>query len=235
VTPDGNDRVPGGDVNDDRAATDLKPEIAGRTWTAIERAHAEAALHESERQLAKELAGARTLQQVSTELMSESEPLTLYVKLVDAATALMRADAGSIQMLEGDGSLRLLASRHFDAQSDLHWHSVSVDSSSTCGLALARKERIVVSDVEASDIMAGTSDLDEYRRSRLRAVQSTPLVSRDGRAVGVLSTHWHDAHEPQASEFAPLRRVGPAGGGSPRPDACTDGLARARGLADGPG
>jgi two-component sensor histidine kinase len=170
--------------------------------TAVERNLAEAALHESERQLAKELAGARILQRVSTELMSESEPVALYVKLVDAAIALMAADAGSFQMLEDDGTLRLLASRHFDPQSEVHWHSVSVDSACSCGLALARNERVIVSDVEASDIMAGTSDLEEYRRSRLRAVQSTPLVARDGRAVGMLSTHWHETHEPSASEFA---------------------------------
>ena len=39
----------------------------------------------------------------STELLSESEPLALYARLVDAAMALMGADAGSFQMLEASG------------------------------------------------------------------------------------------------------------------------------------
>jgi len=37
--------------------------------------------------------------------------------------------------------------------------------------------------------LAGTDDLHEYRRSSLRAVQSTPLLTADGQVVGMLSTH----------------------------------------------
>jgi PAS domain S-box-containing protein len=44
--------------------------------------------------------------------------------------------------------------------------------------------------------MAGTRDLDEYRRSNIRAVQSTPLVSRSGQLLGMISTHWREPHQP---------------------------------------
>ncbi len=44
--------------------------------------------------------------------------------------------------------------------------------------------------------MAGTADLDEYRRSNIRAVQSTPLVSRSGQLLGMISTHWREPHQP---------------------------------------
>ena len=54
----------------------------------------------------------------------------------------------------------------------------------------------MVVDVEACDWMAGTGDLDGYRRSGIRAVQSTPLVSRSGRLLGMMSTHWHAPHQP---------------------------------------
>ncbi|HEV7928824.1 MAG TPA: ATP-binding protein, partial [Nitrosospira sp.] len=37
-------------------------------------------------------------------------------------------------------------------------------------------------------------DLDFYRVSGMRASQSTPLISREGRVVGILSTHWRDVH-----------------------------------------
>ena len=56
--------------------------------------------------------------------------------------------------------------------------------------------RIIVPDVEACDGMAGTADLDEYRRSDIRAVQSTPLVSRSGQLLGMISTHWREPHQP---------------------------------------
>ncbi len=73
---------------------------------------------------------------------------------------------------------------------------MELDSGSTCGAALAKCERVVVADVETSDFMAGTRDLDEYRRSEVRAVQSTPLVSRSGRLLGMISTHWRKPHQP---------------------------------------
>src|SRR5262249_18154388 len=52
--------------------------------------------------------------------------------------------------------------------------------------------------------MAGTPDLDESRRSNIRAVQSTPLVSRTGQLLGMISTHWREPHQP--TEHA-LRRL----------------------------
>jgi PAS domain S-box-containing protein len=54
----------------------------------------------------------------------------------------------------------------------------------------------MVPDTEACEFMAGTDDLDEYRRSDIRAVQSTPLVSRSGRLLGMISTHWREPHQP---------------------------------------
>jgi GAF domain-containing protein len=55
---------------------------------------------------------------------------------------------------------------------------------------------VVVPDIETCDFMAGTADLDEYRRSNVRAVQSTPLISRSGELLGMISTHWREPHQP---------------------------------------
>jgi PAS domain S-box-containing protein len=60
---------------------------------------------------------------------------------------------------------------------------------------------VVVSDVEACDVMADTPDQQEYRRSGIRAVQSTPLRSRSGRPLGMLSTHWRMPHRPTEEDF----------------------------------
>jgi PAS domain S-box-containing protein len=55
---------------------------------------------------------------------------------------------------------------------------------------------VVVPDIETCDFLAGTADLDEYRRSNIRAVQSTPLVSRSVQLLGMISTHWREPHQP---------------------------------------
>ncbi len=63
---------------------------------------AEAALRQSEQRLAREVAGAKTLQSISTRLISESTPESLYAQILGAAIELMASDAASVQMLAAD-------------------------------------------------------------------------------------------------------------------------------------
>jgi PAS domain S-box-containing protein len=49
--------------------------------------------------------------------------------------------------------------------------------------------------------MAGTREHLEYRRAGVRGVQSTPLRSRTGRLLGMLSTHWRTPHTPTEDDF----------------------------------
>lgn len=137
------------------------------------------------------------LQEISTLLISEDDAHALYERVLDAAISVMSADMGSMQMLyPGRGELHLLAWRGFHPESAAFWEWVRLDSGSTCGQALSSGVRVVVPDVEACDFMAGTADLDSYRKSRIRAVQSTPLLSRSGRLLGMISTHWCEPHRP---------------------------------------
>jgi signal transduction histidine kinase len=161
------------------------------------RQQAEAARQALTAQLEVELHGAVQLQQISSLLIQEGHVETLYRQILDAAVAIMRADAGSIQMREAErDALELLVWQGFHPESAAFWQQVDLESSSSCGEVLRTAQRVVVSDIEMCDVMAGTSDFEACRRSGIRAVQSTPLVSRSGRLLGVLSTHWHQPHEP---------------------------------------
>jgi len=171
-----------------------------RDITETRRAHA--ALRESEQRLAREVAGARTLHSISTRLISELTEESLFSQILDAAIELMCSDAASIQMLGQDGtSLTLLAWKNFHPCSATFWERVDAEVGSSCGVALRDNVRVLVTDVEACDFMAGTKDLEEYRRSGIRAVQSTPLQSRVGRPIGMISTHWHAPHTPTEDDF----------------------------------
>ena len=171
-----------------------------RDITETRRAHA--ALRESEQRLAREVAGARTLHSISTRLISELTEESLFSQILDAAIELMCSDAASIQMLGQDGtSLTLLAWKNFHPSSAAFWERVDAEVGSTCGVALRDNIRVLVTDVEFCDFMAGTEDLEEFRRSGIRAVQSTPLQSRAGRPIGMISTHWHAPHTPTEDDF----------------------------------
>jgi PAS domain S-box-containing protein len=165
-----------------------------------ERKRSEHALRESSQSLAEDLEAAQRLQALSTELILSSNMDALYQRITDAAAALMHSDFASIQVLYPErgsgGELRLLAFRGFEPQAAKFWEWVRADSNSACGQALRVGKRVIAVDVEQSDFMAGTDDLTTYRRTGIRGVQTTPLLSRDGKVVGMISTHWRQPHEP---------------------------------------
>ncbi|HZZ60823.1 MAG TPA: HWE histidine kinase domain-containing protein [Roseiarcus sp.] len=160
-----------------------------------------AELQSAQNELAVELSDAKTLQQISAKLFPEQRPEALYENLLDAAMALMRSDAAALQMVGPEGShLELLATRNFDPVSEAHWRRIEIGSSSACSRACVRIERTITEDAEAS-LVDAPKDLAAYRASGLRSSQATPLVSRSGRMLGILSTQWRKPHRPQERDF----------------------------------
>lgn len=128
----------------------------------------------------------------------------LYVEILDAAVEMIGCGGGSVQVAAADGpgpGLRLVASRGLDPVSAEFWGFVESGPSSVCGMALAAGGRVVIEDVEAEPELAQSEGLREFRRSGLRAIQSTPLMTCDGRLAGMLSTYWLVPHEPSGEEL----------------------------------
>lgn len=149
-----------------------------------------------------ELDGERRLQKISTEMIRPGNAAELYEEILDAASVIMHSDFASMQMLDTNlGELRLLAFRGFHPDSAKFWERVRPASGSTCGRAMETRQRVIVADVETCEFMAGTDDLRFYRRSKIRAVQSTPLLSRSGELLGMISTHWRQPHTPAEREL----------------------------------
>jgi two-component sensor histidine kinase len=152
--------------------------------------------------LAVELAGAIQLQKISTSLIREKDLGKLYREIVLAAMAITRAQMGSMQVYHaGRDELFLLVSENFHPESAKFWEWVTLGEASTCGQAFAQAERIIVADVERCEFLAGTEDLQHYRKCNMGAAQSTPLVTRDGRPIGMISTHWERPHEPSERDL----------------------------------
>lgn len=162
--------------------------VAAQTWSELERARAVSALE-------RELRDARELQRISSSLI-EHDSSALYSQLLDASRLLMRSDFASLQMRVEDNDLVLLAHQGFHPESARFWDRVLLDGKSSCAFAMKQGEAVIVPDVEAHPDIAGSDDLLEFRRSGIRAIQSTPLISRDGRIVGMISTHWRQVHTP---------------------------------------
>lgn len=180
--------------------------IMGASHDITERKRAEDALRESSELLTAELVDTKLLQDVSTTLISEEDSGTLYEMIIDAARRIMRSEFASMQMLYPErgkgGELKLLAFRGFSPEAAKFWGWVGVDSAgTTCGMALRTRQRVIVSDVEECDSMQGTGDMAMFRQTGIRSCQTTPLVSRSGRLLGMISTQWSYPHEPSERDL----------------------------------
>ncbi len=145
------------------------------------------------------------LQQISTLLIREGSSSAIYKHVLDAAIDLMSADKGSMQVFHPErGELRLLVQRGFDPAVAGRWEWVGYDFATTCSMALLTGDRVIVPDFEACEIMAGTADLDAFRRSDVRAGQSTPLMSRSGGLLGMVTTYWKKPHRLTDRALQPL-------------------------------
>jgi signal transduction histidine kinase/ActR/RegA family two-component response regulator len=157
---------------------------------------------ETERRLQAELGDAQLLRTMSAEMASEDRIEALYQKLLDAASAVMRSDFASMQRFDRErGALELLSYRGFSAEAARHWAWVRPDADCSCGRALKSRSRVVVPDVEVGELAATGQDLAMFRGLGIRATQTTPLLSRSGELVGMLSTHWSRRHEPSEREL----------------------------------
>ena len=105
------------------------------------------------------------------------------------------ANKGNIQLVDGGGNLRIVASFGFDGRF-LDFFDVVHTEGTACGTALRLGQRVVVPDVAASEIFAGTDALEAMLSADCRAVQSTPLA-RDGKVFGIVSTHWRKRWVPR--------------------------------------
>jgi PAS domain S-box-containing protein len=172
-----------------------------------ERKQAEAALRQNRAQIEAELADTRLLQDLSAQLIHEADTGALYEKIMDTAVAIMRSDFASMQMLYPErgrgGELRLLTFRGFNARAAKFWEWVGIDSVGTsCGAALRTGRRVIVPDVEECDFIADTEDLKVFRDTGIRACQTTPLVSRNGDVLGMISTHWRYPCQPTERQLS---------------------------------
>lgn len=169
---------------------------------SIERARVVARLRAREADLARELTEMKRLQEISVRLIQAGNLDELYAQILDTATALMASDMGSMQMFDPDrNALRLLAWKGFAPEAAAFWEWVDASAHSSCAQALRTGERVIVKDVDACHFMQGTADQETYRLSGIQAMQSTPLISRDGRLLGMISTHWRSIHKPSEREL----------------------------------
>ena len=136
--------------------------------------------------------------------MHDQDLPTFHDAILDAAVAIMRSDFASLHRLDTSrdarGELELLCVIGFTPETSADWGRVTVASDSACGKALQSGTRLVVADLEDGTIGREAPEHAIFRHAGVRALQATPLVTRGGTTVGMLSTHWRQPRAPTERE-----------------------------------
>jgi PAS domain S-box-containing protein len=156
----------------------------------------------AEQALAADLRALTRMHELSVKLLAAGGLQTLLQEIIDAAVMIVDAQMGTLQLFEDD-SLRIVAA-HGHVQPFLDFFASAEKTASVCGEAIRRGERVVVPDVETSSLFAGTTSLAALREAGIRAVQSTPIMSRTGALLGILTTQWKVPYTPDEHD---LRRI----------------------------
>jgi PAS domain S-box-containing protein len=151
--------------------------------------------------LAADLAALTRLHQISTRFLQEGQVTPLLEQFVDVALEVTGADMGNIQFLDpASGELRIAAQRGLTTPF-LDFFARAGEGFGACGTAMKNAERVIVEDVTQSAIFVGTPALQVALDAGVRAVQSTPLLTRGGRLVGMISTHYRTPRRPSERHF----------------------------------
>ena len=124
-------------------------------------------------------------------------------EMLRATMEMLGADMGNVQFYDPQRKVLTIASqRGFKADFLKIFKEVSAEDDSGCGRSLRSGQRTIIEDVEADP------EYEPYRAiaasAGYRAVQSTPLMSRAGRPLGMLSTHFAAPHRPSERELRQL-------------------------------
>jgi PAS domain S-box-containing protein len=150
-------------------------------------------------ELVAELTAMNRLHQLSTRLLREVELLPLLEEVLNATIALQSADFGDLQLYnERTQALEIVAQRGFGQDFLNHFSAVN-ESGAACGRALKRAERVIIEDVLTDPDFAPHRAIAAC--AGFRAIQSTPLFSRSGEPLGIVSTHFRQPHRPSEREL----------------------------------
>ncbi len=158
---------------------------------------------EAEAVLADELRAMRQLHELVSRLLHCQDLDSAMHEVLDATLTMMAADKGNIQLFDAaHQTLRIGAQRGFDEAFLRTFSTVDAAAESACGRALHSNARVMIPDVNLDE---GYASLREVaREAGYRAVQSTPLLGRNGVPMGMLSTHWKEPTQPADSAMRML-------------------------------
>ncbi|MDB6136160.1 MAG: multi-sensor hybrid histidine kinase [Verrucomicrobiales bacterium] len=171
-----------------RASPILSPEGTVLKWSGMSiDIHAR---KETEEAMAADLLAMQVLRELGMRLIPETEIPSFYAEVNAAAIQFTGADAGTVQISDPHtGELVMLASHGFPPGHQERFSRMNATGITLCGMALASEQRTVI-DFDDSNLEDPEGNLRWHVEAGYLSAQSTPLLTRSGRPIGMISTHW---------------------------------------------
>ena len=159
--------------------------------TAIKKV--ERALRASEQQLAAELNIMRRLHVMTMAVATASTLGDALSNILTSAISLLGADCGRVQLFDRDlRHLRAAMQQGFKPEEIEYVQQIDARETSPSAIALRTRTANEVGDVLDDPSSASTRDLIAH--AGYRAIQCTPLCSREGDLVGMVSVYFRQPH-----------------------------------------
>jgi len=155
----------------------------------------EAALRRSEENLAAELSVMSRLHDITNRLIVVPSLTAAMDEILAASIDITGAAMGNLQLLDEEtNTLNIAVHRGFKSDFINTFQSLNKDASTACAVAFREGRRVVVEDVDRDPLYASLRAV--AASAGFRAVQSTPLQNRQGKNIGVISTHFTTPYHP---------------------------------------
>ena len=163
----------------------------------------EATLREQQKQLAEEAMALANLNDCSLRLWQTDNLMEGLRQMLVSVIGLLRADKGTVQIFDPEKEVLKIATHiGFGPEFLDHFCEVSVKDDSACSRALRTCQTVIIADTENDAAYAPYREV--ARAAGYKAVTSMPMLTRDGKVLGLLSTHFCSVYRPSDQE---LRRL----------------------------
>jgi len=163
--------------------------------------HSAAELATIKDDLSLQVAGLTRMHELVGTLVGVHELDSALREILRALVDVHRADCGLISLYDpATGVMHSSASVRFNTQHLKQWNGIrpTPESGGACGRAFTTRKRVIVEDVEVDPSFAPFREL--ARSVGFRAVHSTPIITRAGEALGVISVHFAGRRQPTPLE-----------------------------------
>ena len=182
-----------------QAKNGLEEQVAERTK---ELRQSEARLFGILEHSAADLKAMRRLNEIGARCAKDGDDIKgCLEEILHVAIEITGADKGNIQLLNPDSEALTVTTQIGFEEPFLELFESCNNGDSACGVALQSKQRVVVENVNESEIYWGKPSLEAMRHADVLAVESVPLISSAGKALGIITTHFSNAHRPSEQEL----------------------------------